>query len=157
MNLQFRIRQSIRSFRRQRAFSLAVTAITALGAGGNAAVFAVVYRFCYAHCHSRIPSSWSSSRTRQARSIQVWFRQRCSSNGAIAPLRFRGWPRSCGGRAPATIRHTRLPPVGINLLLACVEAMSLGPWRKYGRFFGGMPLPVASTQASSGGSVMFWA
>jgi putative ABC transport system permease protein len=44
MQLVSRIRQSVRSLSRQRAFSLAVIAITALGVGANAAVFAVVYQ-----------------------------------------------------------------------------------------------------------------
>ena len=44
MQLLSRVRQSIRSLSRQRAFSLAVIAITALGVGANAAVFAVVYQ-----------------------------------------------------------------------------------------------------------------
>jgi putative ABC transport system permease protein len=44
MQFLSRVRQSIRSLSRQRAFSLAVITITALGVGANAAVFAVVYQ-----------------------------------------------------------------------------------------------------------------
>jgi putative ABC transport system permease protein len=44
MQFVSRIRQSIRSLTRQPAFSLAVIAITALGVGANAAVFAIVYQ-----------------------------------------------------------------------------------------------------------------
>ena len=44
MQFLSRVRQSIRSLSRQRAFSLAVIAITAMGVGANAAVFAVVYQ-----------------------------------------------------------------------------------------------------------------
>lgn len=44
MQFVSQIRQSIRSLSRQRVFSLAVIAITALGVGANAAVFAVVYQ-----------------------------------------------------------------------------------------------------------------
>jgi len=39
---------------------------------------------------------------------------------------------------------------GFNLLLACVEAPSIGRGWEYGRFFGGMALPLPPTQASSG-------
>jgi hypothetical protein len=44
MQFLSRVRQSIRSLTRQRTFSLDVIAITALGVGANAAVFAVVYQ-----------------------------------------------------------------------------------------------------------------
>jgi hypothetical protein len=42
MQLVSRVRQSIRSLSRQRAFALAVIAITALGVGANASVFAAI-------------------------------------------------------------------------------------------------------------------
>jgi len=48
------------------------------------------------------------------------------------------------------IAITSLTLATVNLLLACVEAPSVGRWREYGRFFGGIALPSLPTQASSG-------
>lgn len=55
MQFLSRVRQSIRSLSRQRAFSLAVIAITALGVGANAAVFAVVYQVLLRELPFRYP------------------------------------------------------------------------------------------------------